>query len=103
MGQCENQKMKNMTKKRMDNLDLLKAIGILMVITLHVPLWETDFVSEYDFSHILQYMLRLVAEGVPIFLAVNGFLLLRKTEFDVGKHIHKMVKIFGVMLIWALI
>ena len=28
---------------RLDNLDLMKAAGILMVLSLHIPLWLFDF------------------------------------------------------------
>lgn len=90
-------------KKRIDGLDLMKAIGILMVVSLHVPLWQLDFISSPDWQHKIQYALRLIAEGVPIFLMVNGFLLLRKTEFDFEKHIRKMGKIFCILLIWSVI
>lgn len=90
-------------KKRVDGLDLMKAIGILMVVSLHVPLWQPDFISSPDWQHKIQYALRLIAEGVPIFLMVNGFLLLRKTEFDFEKHIRKMGKMFGILLIWSVI
>lgn len=92
-----------MENKRIDNLDLMKAIGILMVITLHVPLWKPDFITEYDYSHILQYMFRIVSEGVPIFVTINGFLLLRKKELDIKKHIHKMLKLLGILLLWGCI
>ena len=89
--------------KRIDNLDLMKAIGILMVITLHVPLWKPNFMSEYDCSHVMQYMFRIISEGVPIFVTINGFLLLKKNELDIKKHIHKMLKMFGILLLWGVI
>ena len=63
-------------QKRMDNLDLMKTLGILMVLSLHVPLWDVDFIATPTVSRAVQYALRLVSEGVPVFVAVNGFLLL---------------------------
>lgn len=90
-------------KQRKDNLDLLKAIGILLVITLHVPLWSFDFIAEPSVSHVLQYAMRLLSEGVPIFLMVNGYLLLRKQTFDMHKHLRKMGHLFLLFLLWSVI
>lgn len=90
-----------MSKKRIDNLDLIKAIGILMVISLHVPLWEPDFMSSYNASHVLQYFFRLISEGVPLFVTVNGFLLLKKDSLDIQKHLKKMLRMFGLLILWG--
>ena len=89
--------------KRVDGIDLLKAIAIMMVVTLHIPLWQTDFITHPGFSCLLQYALRLVSEGVPIFVMVNGFLLFRKETFSLKKHIKKMIRILVVFIIWAFI
>lgn len=75
-------------KKRYDNIDLLKFIAIFMVITLHVPLYFTDFINAKQFPNIIQYSFRLVSEGVYIFIFVNGFLLINK-PFNLNKHIKK--------------
>ena len=88
-------------KKRLDNLDLLKMIGIMMVLSLHVPLLLCDFFERNSAGRIIQYALRLIAEGVPLFVMVNGILLLRKSEFVFEKHMRKVLDIFRVFLIWA--
>ena len=90
-----------MESKRIDNLDLMKAMGILMVISLHVPLWDPDFMLSYDMSHVMQYLFRLISEGVPVFVTVNGFLLLKKNYLDIRKHIQKMLRMFGLLLLWG--
>ena len=92
-----------MKEQHKDNLDLLKVIGILLVVTLHVPLWSFDFIAEPSVSHVLQYAMRLLSEGVPIFLMVNGYLLLGKQTFDFRKHLRKMVHLFLLFLLWSLI
>lgn len=89
-------------KKRYDNIDLLKFIAIFMVITLHVPLYFTDFINAKQFPNIIQYSFRLVSEGVYIFIFVNGFLLINK-PFNLNKHIKKIIKIFLIMLLWGII
>lgn len=92
-----------MESKRIDNLDLMKAMGILMVISLHVPLWDPDFMLSYDMSHVMQYLFRLISEGVPVFVTVNGFLLLKKNYLDIRKHIQKMLRMFGLLLLWGVL
>lgn len=37
-----------MEKKRYDGLDLMKAIAILMVISLHIPLWHNYYFLSGD-------------------------------------------------------
>jgi surface polysaccharide O-acyltransferase-like enzyme len=90
-------------KKRLDNLDLLKMIGIMMVLSLHVPLLYPDFFEANTAGRIIQYALRLVAEGVPLFMMVNGILLLKKSDFVFEKHMRKVLDIFKVFLVWAAI
>ena len=91
------------TNKRLDNLDLIKAIGIVMVLSLHVPLWKYDFITIPKWTHVLQYIGRLSAEGVPIFVFVNGFLLLGKKTFDLKKHLRKMGHLFFLFILWSII
>lgn len=90
-------------KKRFDNLDLIKAFAICMVVSLHVDLWKYDFISMPTASQVFQYGCRLFAEGVPLFITVNGFLMLRKETFDLKKHINKMLKLFGLLMFWAVV
>lgn len=89
--------------KRMDGLDLMKALGILMVLSLHVPLWDVDFIVAPTISRAVQYALRLVSEGVPVFVAVNGFLLLGKDGFDLKAHLKKTLRLFILTLMWCAI
>lgn len=92
-----------MEKKRYANIDLLKTIAILMVIVVHSQVFNTNFISNFQISSIFQYALRIVTEGVPIFILVNGFLLINKKEFDLRKHINKTIKIFLLLILWSLI
>ena len=55
------------TGRGKDGLDVLKALGICMVLSLHVPLCDPDFITSPNIVHILQYAARIVSEGVPIF------------------------------------
>jgi len=90
-------------KKRLGNLDFMKAVAILMVISLHIGNWDTDFVTYFSVGRLTQYICRLVAEGVPIFLMVNGYLLLRKRQLDLRRHIRKIGKMAALLVVWAVI
>lgn len=89
-------------KKRIKFLDYMKIVAIIMVISLHASLWNTNFITNNTFSTYFQYSLRLIMEGVPIFLLVNGYLKLSK-KYDLKKHISKTTKLFIIYCIWVLI
>ncbi len=89
--------------KRIDGLDLMKAFAILVVITLHTGLYVYDFMGFYSIKQMGQYALRIISEGVPFFVTINGFLLLRKKSLDLTQHLKKMGKIFALFMIWAVI
>lgn len=74
-----------------------------MVLSLHVPLWDPDFITSPNIVHILQYAARIVSEGVPIFLTINGMLLLKKSTFSLKQHCKKMLRIFAVFLLWGIL
>lgn len=92
-----------MEKKRYANIDLLKSIAIIMVIAIHSHLFNTDFIANSKTSVYLQYALRILCEGVTIFVFVNGFLIINKKEFDLRKHLKKTLKIFLILILWSLI
>lgn len=92
-----------MEKKRYANIDLLKTIAIIMVIALHSQLFITDFIKDNKISTYIQYFIRILCEGVAIFILVNGFLLINKKQFDFKKHLLKTLKIFAILVIWSII
>ena len=89
-------------KKRYDNIDLLKLISIFMVISMHIPLFFTDFINTHSINCFVQFGLRLISDGVLIFIFVNGFLLINK-PFDLKKHIYKIIRMFFILLLWGTI
>lgn len=92
-----------MEKKRYANIDLLKTIAIIMVIALHSQLFITDFIKDNKISTYIQYFIRILCEGVAIFILVNGFLLINKKQFDFKKHLLKTLKIFAILVMWSII
>ncbi|MGN1407821.1 acyltransferase [Lactobacillus sp.] len=91
------------SKKRLFYLDAMKALAVLMVIALHVPLWSINYLSHPTAANHLQYALRLASEGVPIFVFINGFLLLGKSHFTMKRHWQKIKNIFLLLLLWSAI
>ena len=87
--------------KRMDNLALMKALGILMVITIHVPLWKPEFMETDSVGRLVQYAFRIISEGVPIFVTINGLLLLKKKNMRLKAHVEKMLRLFLVLILWG--
>lgn len=86
--------------KRLDNIDLFKCIAILMVVSIHINVWHTYYIEQSLNDDRIQYAIRLIMEGVPIFLFVNGFLTMDK-EFDLKKHLKKTFKLFLLYVFWA--
>ena len=93
----------NTERKRLYNLDMIKAFGILMVLSLHVPLWNVDFMETRSISRVVQYAFRLISEGVPLFVMVNGFLLFRKRSFDFKNHMLKTLRMIVLFFVWCVI
>lgn len=90
--------------KRNDGLDLLKFIAIIFVVALHIPLFNNDFISNHNSAgNIIQYILKMYCEGVPIFFFVNGYLLFKKEELDIKRHYKKLIKILCMLFIWGFI
>ena len=90
------------TKKRYDGIDLLKLISILMVVALHVPLLHFYLDgTEGSIFRRTQYIMRIVMQPVPYFVAINGFLMLKKKKFDLDAHIRKTGNMILLFFIWA--
>lgn len=89
-------------KKRYDYIDLLKCFAIFCIISIHIPLFDYDLASNAA-SDILQYSLKILTQTVPLFFAINGFLLLEKKELDLKKHAHRLIKLLGLFVFWSLL
>ena len=87
---------------RLESLDMLKAIAMMMVVALHTPIFTLSY-SEMNINFVVNYFVRLICEGVPIFLFVTGFLLFSKNEFDYKKHYKKTLKTFMFLIFWSIL
>lgn len=91
------------SRKRLHNLDFLKALAMLMVVSLHANTWHVQLGSLDDIGAIVQYGCRLFSEGVPLFIMINGFLLFRKKDIDFSAHVKKTLKVLALLVIWSFI
>ncbi len=89
--------------KRYDNLDLLKVIAILYVLILHTNVLNYTIFPSYTVVSVIHYFIRLLSEGVPVFVLVNGFLLFGKDTLDIKKHFKKIIKLVILFFVWSLI
>lgn len=94
--------MENTKIKRYENIDLLKTIAIFMVIVLHSGLLHINFIELKSVATYIEFAIRLIMEGVPIFIIVNGFLIMNK-KFDFKKHLRKTLNIFVLLIIWSFV
>ena len=81
-------------QKRVQYLDILKAISIFLVVFCHFVLLAETFAA-----NVFMALCRL---AVPVFFMVNGALLFAR-PFNMKKHISKMVTVYLVLAVWKLI
>lgn len=90
-------------RNRFLEIDFIETIAIFFVVFYHCTRYSFDFLHNGEHSDYLIYFSRtILATCVPIFFFVNGYLLLNK-PYDLKKHIEKIVKLFFLIFIWALI
>ena len=100
----KGQKEDILKTQRFDYLDLMKAIAIIMVVIYHtgVVFFKVNNYSEcsYFFNIFFRSLLKIC---VSIFFFVTGCLLLNsKKEFNLKKHLKKMLKIVLLAIIWGI-
>lgn len=94
--------MKEIKKIRYDYIDILKVIAIIMVIILNLLKLNFDIVTQENVKTYIMFFIRMLCEGVPIFICINGFLIINK-NFDIKKHLLKTLKVFIILIIWSFI
>lgn len=91
-------------QRRVEGIDLLKAIAIVAVVFLHGYFLPTDFVFDATISSLFGYALRIfMVVGVPLFVMINGYLLLSKQKVDLKKHFSKIIKMLILIFVWCVI
>lgn len=95
--------MRQHIKERYEFIDLLKAIAIFFVIIYHFNnLTVSFFETQNTLSYLNYFFESIFSTCVPIFFFVNGALLLNK-DFNLKKHISKLITIVILTVAWGII
>lgn len=87
--------------KRLRSLDLLKTVAVVCICALHFP-WcgDMEFSPRMAFlPAVRRFLFAFNACAVPLFMAVNGALLLNR-PFDGKKHLKNTAVLFGQYVFW---
>lgn len=102
LKQCSN----NMeaTKKREYAFDILRAVSMIMVITIHVSnVYSRSFGVIGNGSFIVSLIFNTISRiSVPIFLMISGALLLDR-EFNKRKYFKRLIKFIILIIVWDII
>ena len=85
-------------KDRIAGLDLAKSLAIFLVIFIHY-IFYTGFVGDTALNNLAS---TFSVVGVPLFFAVNGYLLMN-SRFSADKHLHKILRMVFILLAWKII
>lgn len=83
-------------------LDFLKILASLGVVTLHVSSRSEDFGLSDSFT-LTSFFYYLGTISIPIFFALNGYFLCKKTEITWNYIIKKVIQIFTLSFFWCLL
>ena len=81
---------------RIEYLDGLKAVSMLLVIFCHLTMLSRD-------SVLGNALMALAWTAVPCFMMTSGALMHRKETFDTKKYFRRIVRLYAAYLIWRLI
>ena len=85
-------------KDRIAGLDLAKSLAIFLVIFIHY-IFYTGFVGDTALNNLAS---TFTVVGVPLFFAVNGYLLMN-SRFSADKHLHKILRMVFILLTWKIL
>lgn len=85
-----------MKTKRIENIDALKAVCILLVVFCHYVVLPNETI-------IGNFIMTLTWAAVPCFMMVSGALMHQTSRFSWEKYFTKLVRIYIVLCAWRLI
>lgn len=90
-----------MESRRVYNYDLIKAVAIFLICLYHYGTISNDIVHYPSYSNYFLYFISGVSSiGVPLFLLVNGAILLNRS-YDLKKHLIKTGTVFLLLVFWS--
>lgn len=95
----EKEKLKN----RIFYYDAIKTLAIYLVCIYHYNNLNLDIINNHNFEVYLNYYLYGISSiAVPLFLMVNGALLLNK-PYKLKSHLKKILYIYILVCLWSFI
>lgn len=90
------------SKKKIPALDLMKFMGILIVVFYHCRrIVDTTIATDQSLDqHFLYLIQTLTGPCVPFFFLVNGYLLFDR-KLDLKKHLKKTLQFVALALFWS--
>ena len=90
--------------KRNGNIDLMKAIAVFLVCYSHFNSFSTFEVDDwFRPAGILGYgMLTMASYAVPLFLLINGYLVIHK-EYSLEQYVKKAGHIIIITFLWGIV
>ena len=82
--------------KRIEYLDTLKGISIILVLFCHYVLLQNE-------SILGNVVMSVAWAAVPCFFMVTGGVMHRSEELNWKKHIRRIIKTYTVLLVWKLL
>ncbi len=90
-------------EKRFSHIDLMESIAIFFVVMYHGSLYSANFLKDNSIiRYLLYYGTTIMSTCVPLFFFANGYLLFSK-EFDLGKHVKKIIRLVLLTFTWPMI
>jgi surface polysaccharide O-acyltransferase-like enzyme len=94
----------NMLCRRIGFLDSAKVLAIYLVCLYHTANYaHVELRNPVSIGTYAKYFIGgLATIGVPLFLMVNGYLLLNR-PFDLERHLKRTLRLFLLTILWSLI
>ena len=90
-------------RRRIVHIDLLETIAMFFVVFYHSTIYSFDFLADGAVkNHVYYYLRTIVSTCVPLFFLANGYLLFGR-EFQLKKHLQRMLKLVLLTVIWNII
>ena len=95
--------MKNIDKKRLSNLELLRIISMILIVSAHYVIHSPIFVNGLTINKYILNFISLGGKiGVNCFILITGFFLV-KSNFKIDKLIKLIIEVFTYSVIMLVI
>lgn len=91
-----------MEKKRIVYVDIVKSFAIFFVCFYHYNNFDNNILNNPNIHTYFTYFIEGIAScGVPLFFMANGAIMFNRKDFDLKRHIIKILRITILTVIWG--